>query len=171
MRRQTTVLSLLAVGAAANAAVNLNINLQYQTVVAPSSGSISVMYSGTVDVLLPGWDVSGWMLESPSDGSNLLLANIDPGFAAYAAGNNPGVDYSGNLFSVTVQSTTVPGFYYLNSNNSNPLSEFIVDVSLPGAVTAVDNEMFGLTVEPVPEPATLAALGLGAVAFMRRKRK
>lgn len=170
MRKQITVLSLLAAGAVANAAVNLNINVQYQTVVAPSSGSISVVYSGTVDVLLPNWDVVGWTLEFPSDGTNFLSASIDPGFDAYMLANNPGVDYTGNLFSLTVTSSTAPGFYYLNSGNSNPLSEFIVVASTPGRETS-DNEMYGLTVEPVPEPATLAALGIGAAAFIRRRKR
>lgn len=171
MKKTVALVSMLAVGAAANAAINLHINVQYQTVAAPSVGSIAVVYSGYVDVLLAGWDVSAATLELPSDGTNFLGVAWDPGFSAYVGGNNPGADYFGDLFSVTVNSNTTPGFYHLNAGNGNPFSQLIVSATQPGAVTVTDDEMFGLTVDPVPEPATLAALGLGAAAFIRRKRR
>jgi hypothetical protein len=163
--------ALALAAAGAQAAVNLNINVQYQTAVRPSSGSIFVTYSGTVDVLLPTFDVTLWALEFPGNSSSVFLnSNIDPGFHAYMVATLPGVDYVGALFTVEVTSTTALGFYWLNNNSlgMSPLSEFVVTAD-NGVESASDNEFHGVTV--VPEPATMAAMGLGLVALARRRRK
>ena len=160
----------LAAVVSAHAALNLNINVPYQTVVRPSSGTIQVVFTGTVDVLLPNFDVDVAILEFPGSSSSVFLnAAFDPAFITYLGGNSPGVDYSGNLFSVDVSSTTPQDFYWLNSGNNNPLSELIVFASDNSGHSSWDNEMYGVTV--VPEPATMAALSIGAVALLRRRRK
>lgn len=153
----------------ASASVNLNIDLQYQTVVRPSSGSIQVVFTGTVDMLLPTFYVDVAWLETPASASNNTLnPTYDPAFLAYANAQVPGADYVGNLFSVEVASTTPLGFYWLNGGFNNPLSELVVDAT-DGQITTSDNEMYGVNV--VPEPATMAVLGLGAAALLRRRRK
>jgi len=164
-------LSLLAAAfgmiASAQAGFNLNIDSQYQTAVLPSSGSITVTFTGTVDVLLPNFDITGASLEFPyANSSDFLNDAFDSNFLTYISGSSPGVDYSGALFTVTVTSTTPQGFYYLDS--SGGLAELVVSGS-NGTVSGSDNEFFGVNV--VPEPATMAVLGLGAMALVHRRRK
>lgn len=170
MTRIAVFCALVAGAASAHAGLNLNLNNPYQTVAAPSSGSISVVFTGTVDILLPTFDATQADLEFPSDGSNFLTGAFDPAFVAYLGANLPGVDYTGNLFSITVTSTTANGFYWLNNGSLgfSPLSEFIVHAG-NGVQTARDNEFYGVTV--VPEPASMAILGLGASALIRRRKR
>ena len=171
MKKLALALGLLSVGAASQAAINFNISNAYQTATLPNSGMITVTFSGTVDVLLPTWDAVNITVESPGNGSAFLtFDSFDAGFVAYLGSNAPGVDYTGNLFSIQVNSTDAQGFYYLNGSSfgMSALSEAIVYASVPGGPEIADNEYFGVNV--VPEPATMAALGLGAIALIRKRR-
>jgi hypothetical protein len=169
--KKWAILAALAVPGAALAGVNLNFDVPYETVVRPNSGSVDVVFTGTIDVLLPEFDVTGLFVEFPSmDNVTFLATNFHPDLTAYFLADLPGVDYSGNLLTVTVQSTDALGFYYLNNSGSgtSPLAEFIVTAS-DDSDFASDNEFYGLNV--VPEPATCAALGLGVLALARRRKK
>lgn len=148
--------------------INVNLNNPYQTASVPGAGSIFLTFSGTVDILQASYDASNAILEAPSNGSNLLSAVLDPAFVAYVSGSNPGVDYTGTLFTVEVTSTTQLGNYWLGAGGLSGLSELTV-IATGASLDASDNELFGVTV--VPEPATLAALGIGAAALIRRRRK
>ena len=155
----------------AAASLNININVPYQTAVRPATGSIFVLFTGTIDVLLPTFDVNAATLEFPLDASsNVLTGTFDPAFNTYLGSAAPGVDYAGPLFSIEVTSTSPLGFYWLNpsGNGFSALSEFLVSAS-DGAQTATDNEFYGVTV--VPEPVTMAAVGIGVAALLRRRRK
>lgn len=171
MRRIALILSALSVAAASQAALNLNIDTAYQTVPVPSSGTLTVLFTGTVDILLPTFDPSSAVLEFPGSASNVFLtASFHADFLNYLGTAAPGQDYTGNLFTVDVPSTTVPDFYYLNGSGSGManLAEFIVSAS-DGVNTATDNEFYGVNV--VPEPGTMAALAIGAAALLRKRRK
>lgn len=167
MKRILVPLAILGAAASANAVLNLNINVQYQTVAPPSSGTLTVVFSGTVDVLLPTFDVNSAALEFPfRNSTDFLGGSIDSGFATYIAATSPGVDYSGILFTISVPSTTPLGNYIFDA--SGGLAEFLVSAT-NGVTSGTDNEFFGVNV--VPEPATMAALGIGVVALLRRRKK
>lgn len=61
--------------------------------------------------------------------------------------------------------TFVPGHIYRSHDTTGPWKIGVFDGSVNGW-----NDTPGTT-NPVPEPATLAALGLGAVALLRRRKK
>ncbi|KXK15842.1 MAG: hypothetical protein UZ18_ATM001001494 [Armatimonadetes bacterium OLB18] len=167
--KKLALAALVGVSAASYAAININFDLNYQTVLKPSSGSVFVTFTGTVDILLPSFFASGAVVEWPGNGSAFLSTTFAPSFLTYVTAATPGADYAGDLIIVEVASTDADGFYWLNGSTSgmSPLSELIVDAS-DGTSIASDNEFFGVTV--VPEPASMAALGLGALALIRRRK-
>ncbi len=79
---------------------------------------------------------------------------------------NAGESYTGAFFNVNVPATAVPGSYgggfsVLGGASSDPFDPF----------TTTASDGFTVVVNPVPEPATLAALGLGAGALLRRRKR
>jgi hypothetical protein len=152
----------------ANAQVNFNLTNPHQTVAVPNAGSVNVVFTGTVDVT-SGWDVTGANVTLPSliNSAPFLGGSFDPAFIAYVGGVTPGLDYSGNIFRITVTSTTPLGLYGFQSTTANPVQSTVTATN--GTSTFVDNEAYSVNV--VPEPATLAALGLGVAALVRRRRK
>ena len=147
--------------------INVNLSNAYQSASVPGAGSIFVTFTGTVDILQASYDASNAVLEAPSNGSNVLNVVLDPAFVTYINGSNAGVDYTGTLFTAEVASTTQLGNYWLGAGGLSGLAELTV-MATGASLDASDNELFGVTV--VPEPATLAALGIGAAALIRRRR-
>lgn len=167
--KKLALAALVGVSASSFGAVNLNFDLAYQVVTKPGSGSVFVTYTGTVDVLLPTFDVTAATVEWPGNGTDFLTTTFAAPFLAYIFAAAPGADYAGALIEVEVPSTATDGLYWLNGSGSgfSPLSELLVTAS-DGVSDATDNEFFGLMV--VPEPGTVAALGLGALALLRRRK-
>jgi hypothetical protein len=169
MKRAIRVLPIIAaltVAAGANAALNLNLN-QYVWDVTPGS---TATISGSI-TLQDGWSLSGGILESPGNGTDFLTVNFAPGFLNFFFNHSPGDDYVGELFLVETNANTTLGLYWLNdsANGFSPLSEFILSATNGGPNLAIDSEMYAINV--VPEPATMAALGLGLALVARRRRR
>ncbi|MBX3111561.1 MAG: PEP-CTERM sorting domain-containing protein [Fimbriimonadaceae bacterium] len=170
MKRTLILAGLFAFAASANAVVNFNITNPSQTVAAPGSGYVLVTFAGTV-TLTGGFTPAGLSVEWPGNGSTFLtFDSFDAGFLAYVSAAVVDSNYTGNLFSFQVQSTDTPGLYDLNSNGSSPFAEATFDATRNG-VRASDNEFFDITVTAVPEPASMAVLGLGAAALLKRRMK
>jgi hypothetical protein len=159
----------MAAMSSAFAGINVNIDNHVQTVVQPNAGFVTLVYTGTVDVLT-GWDATSATLffAAQENQNNFLIGAFDAGFVNYLNGNSPGVDYVGTLFTVDVQSTDAVGFYDYNPGGTNSRSELIVS-AVNGQRSFADNEYYGVQVDAVPEPGSLAALAIGAAALLRRR--
>ncbi len=109
----------------------------------------------TFDLYSDGWD-----FPNPSDPFDFLT-----------------VSFGGNLLDTIDLGNDGEEFYlspsydltpYLNSG-SQLLEIRVFNDSSFNTFSIVDN--FSIQAQPVPEPATMAALGLGAIALLRRRRK
>lgn len=170
MKRIITLASLALVAAVSQAGINFNLNSPNAVVARPGSGFVLVTFSGTID-LSGGFAPTQGIVELPSNGSNFLaFDSFDAGFLAYLTAAVVDSDYTGNLFTLQVASTDALGLYDMNNGGfgSSPFAEAIVTATKNGIV-AGDNEFY--SVEVVPEPASLAILGLAAGALVARRRK
>jgi len=106
--------------------------------------------------------------------SDFLFGGFYSDFSTFAFSNTmnvPGASYSGILFNITVDSTSVLGLYNRNLENNGPSRFFVGDVSAPFAVNVV------ASLPPtggVPEPSSFVVAGVFAAGLtglvIRRRR-
>ena len=151
MTKILITLSAFAVAASASAVLDLQFTIPADKtlVLAPGeSGVISGVVTGVTG------DVA-----SLASLTNLSPANIDfsltSEFQAYLDSNTD-ADYSGSILNVSTLATATPGIYYGGAtiSDDSPLA---------------DREVFAVQV--TPEPGTFVALGLGAAALLRRRKR
>jgi hypothetical protein len=164
-------LCLGLVAAPARAAfVTVTLDSPSQSVTVPTSGNITLNYTGTVTIA-QGATFSSTTLTPAFDAANDELIPTFSGINLAPASNGGSV--SGLLFTVTINSTTAPGFYNLNPTSSFP--EFGVTAAIATGGTNFVGESYTVTVNarPVPEPSTLAltACGAGLAALGLRHRR
>lgn len=122
------------------------------TAAGPASNGLGLVFQGVVS---GSGSASYIVTVNAIGGGNPVIAsgtfNTTPGpGTSYSITGNLAFSTAVNNYRVTVQSTlsvapTAPGF--------------------------VGTSLFEFNHQPVPEPATLAAMGLGVAAFIRRRRK
>jgi hypothetical protein len=168
MKKVLFSLGACALASSCLASVNLNLDHEYWDGVAGSSVTIY----GTID-LTPGWDATTAIVESASNGvDGLTTITFHPDLIAYL-GLTTSASYSGGLFTVDIPVGATPGLYDFDNlaGTGSDRSEFgIVAKRLSDNAQAADFENYGINVRAVPEPTSLAALGVGVLALRRRRR-
>lgn len=174
--KQILVASALAASMASHAlTVNLIIDDADPTVIRPDSGTTIYNFTGTA--LVTGqsnaWSLSVFFPYLQGNNTDNLITMAHPDLIQglnHIRGTDGGV-YSGNLFSVQVQSTSDLGLYD-HRFNSAELPEVRLAFYDPQGTTGNDIETFQVNVAPVPEPTTLVLLGSSlALAAITKRRK
>lgn len=154
MKRHLLALTLMsALATVAPAALNFNLTSNSGSV--PATGG-TVTLLGSLDDLTADVSLSDVTFTTPA---GMTLA-LDPLFLAYLADNTTASYGVGNIATVTVDPGVAPGFY------AGQIA--VADSTLPGFV---DAEAYVVQVQAVPEPASFAALGVGALGLLRRRRR
>lgn len=136
---------------------------------------------GTVDLLASGGNLGSWVdLDGSSSNAALFATKSNFNFVAgtvytlsfdyFSTGNSNTADVTvgSNSFVVTTSSGAWQTFSSSFSFASNTSANLVfADRGNDNVGMGIDNVRI---TSPVPEPATLAALGLGAAALLRRRR-
>lgn len=158
--RSAAILGLAVAALAASADPTISLSTPDVTIVRPTSGSVTYDFVGTV-AATAGSAFTGFGESYPSLLNSTTMLDVAPGTVDYSGTST----YTGVLFTVTVASTTELGYYgYVSESNIRSTYYAFDDVG-------ASSTPYSITVQAVPEPATLAALGLGASAFLRRRKK
>lgn len=166
------VMSLAVLAASSHALFDLVVFEPDKVVTVPTSGTVTITWSGTITtsdnfVLFGNPVMTGLYLEDSLIG--LPFPVLDPAMDDFTDTNGYGDDYSGNLFSITIGPDTLPGYYGYFRDSSDVAYMYAQgqDNNFGGFR---DTEMVSVLVQPVPEPASIVLLGVGAAALLRRRR-
>ena len=173
MKRILALTSLAVFAAAANAGVNFNLSNPDVTVVKPTSGSVLVTFSGTMTTSEDFAPSQDWAIEFPGNGTDFIpFDSMNAAFANYLAAGVANSSYTGEMVSFRVDSSLLDGLYDQNDSGFgfSPFAEMVFHGTRDG-LDAADNEFFSIRVTSVPEPTSMALLGLGALALLKKRRK
>lgn len=170
--RNALILAALAVSAASQAAGTITLFAPHKTV---SQGiTQSIVFSGRIDITADYNSMSLHYFHAFKDGgySDVITAgNVSSNFLTWLGtigSHLTGAVYEGTLFEMDQLAANPAGFYNHTgfALNDTPTAYMEFDSNTPQYVRSNEAEY---TINVVPEPATMVALGAGLVAVIRRR--
>ena len=155
----------------AHALIDIQLTNDVIDVTLPLSGSTTVQFMGYVD-LTDGWRNDSTTVYNPFTVglANSLSVNFDTAYVTWFSGSQS-TNYTGAIFDVVVNSTSVAGKYFLGNGSPSGLAEIDAH-GTDGTYSGTDNEFYEVNVSPAPEPSSMIALAaFGVTALVRRKRQ
>jgi hypothetical protein len=165
MKFPAVIVLLSALAAAATADITFTMD---QGAITLARGD-SFTYTGTI-VRTGFSEIPFASVEFPRKGADLLSTiSLVQAFKDYVNNVNF-TNYTGPLFTVTVPLNQPLGLY---SESNNGQGEFpgLSELYLTDESGNWYGQKYSVNVTAVPEPASMAALGLGAVALLRRRKR
>lgn len=170
------VASALALSAATlsfGAYANITLDNAHQTV---NQDTREIWFSGTITITQDWVSLSmpvPHLFRQPGWGDRLDSSLNAPAFLTWLGNfgsHQAGATYTGDFFSLHQDIGDPTGVYDHTGASAVPPANFYMEFNQNQSSYGRSNEVpFSVTV--VPEPATMAALGLGVVTLIRRKRK
>ncbi len=164
------LLTLAFAGAlAAHASAILNFNLTVNEL--STTAGTNVVFSGTVTGVTGDLTLAASSVGSAfkSTGGTGISGNFTTDFLNYL-NQNTTANYSGTIFEAIVPSGLAAGTYDTNAALTNG-AQVVVGGTNQHGDSVQDNEFYAVDVQAVPEPASMAALGLGAFGLLRRRKR
>lgn len=155
----------------AHAVFSVTLDQPTQTIVLPdASTEIIFMGSATKDEHGTGSGVRFTHAGLPND-TDYLGMIIGPSQLTDWFSTPSSPTYHGPIFSVIVLPTNQVGLHDFALANPDQKAFFqLYYTGVTGAFYQSAEMKYAVDIQPVPEPATLSALALGGLAFLRRKR-
>lgn len=163
----------------------------------PALDETTPLFTVSASSITGGWNGSGLLLQTPGwaapdyadaqfSMAPVAISLVVPGFYTLGAGQ---IDFADNVGNPVFTINFASGFLSPNGVGGSDLFSNNVSFSGPGVPVGLTQETFNFsfanivptadgftatasfTSSAVPEPATLAALGIGLAALLRRRRK
>lgn len=166
--KKPILIFVAAAGAPWASALTLTLENPIVTATAPSTGVATFALRGTV-ALSPGETFSGGGGANAFDGMGHSVS-ITQNFAPISVALNSARTFTGDLGFIEVESTDPTGFYNVDATGfQGPYIAF--EAITPQNTLVTSYATYGVQVQAVPEPASLAALGLGTLGLLRRRSR
>lgn len=131
------------------------------------------MMTGTVKIF-GNFTLAIETVEAPylnGDAAKHLSVQTTNDFQIWAVTHSFGGTFSGDLFTITAAPNATPGDYQHSAVDQFAAPLFKLSITPDFLHHADASASYNASVEAVPEPASLLALGFGVTAFIRRRAR